>query len=50
MKQLSYKEKLIYISIFALITISYVIGFTVQENSAGGAEVDFVNTKRNLLK
>ena len=49
MNQLSYREKLVYIAIFALITVSYAIGFTVQENSAGGALVDFENTKRNLF-
>ena len=49
MSQLSYREKLIYIAIFVLITVSYAIGFTVQENSAGGALVDFENTKRNLF-
>ena len=49
MNELSYKEKLIYIAIFALITVSYVIGFAVQENSAGGALIDFENTKRNLF-
>ena len=49
MNELSYKEKLIYLIIFALITVSYVIGFAMQENSAGGALVDFENTKRNLF-
>ena len=49
MKMISHREKLIYISIFALILISYVIGFLIQEDSAGGAALDFVNTKRNLF-
>lgn len=49
MEQLSYKKKLIYITAFTLIIISYVIGFITQENSAGGAIVDFENTKRNLF-
>jgi hypothetical protein len=31
------------------ILISYVIGFLIQEDSAGGAALDFVNTKRNLF-
>ena len=29
--------------------VSYAIGFVLQENSAGGALVDFENTKRNLF-
>ena len=49
MNQLSYREKLVYIAIFALIAVSYAIGFTVQENSAGGALVDFENTKEIFL-
>lgn len=36
-----------YFLIFAIIT-SYFLGFVLNENSSGGAIVDFENTKRNL--
>ena len=39
----------IFVSSFVTLTIiSYFFGFTINENSAGGGEVDFKNTWRNL--
>lgn len=48
-KFLDQNEKKIYIFLIFIIFVSYFIGFYFQENSAGGAIVDFENTKRNLL-
>lgn len=49
MQKISYRERNILILIFFLIIISYFAGFLLNENSAGGAEVDFENVKRNIL-
>lgn len=48
MGNISNQEKLILYSCFFFILLSYFIGFLFNENSAGGAIVDFENTKRNL--
>lgn len=45
---LNKREKIIFQFFFFLIIFSYFLGFTLNENSAGGALVDFENTKRNL--
>lgn len=42
-------EKIISLILIFTILFSYFLGFYFQENSAGGAIVDFVNTKRNLI-
>ena len=45
------KTKNYNIFVFSFVTltiISYFFGFTINENSAGGGEVDFKNTWRNL--
>ena len=48
MQNISIREKIILVIITGLILLSYVIGFTLSENSAGGAIVDFEHTKRNI--
>lgn len=42
-------EKIITLTLIFTILFLYFLGFYFQENSAGGAIVDFVNTKRNLV-
>ena len=45
------KAKNYNIFVFSFVTltiISYFFGFTINENSAGGGEVDFKNTWRNF--
>ena len=49
MQNIAIQEKIILVIISSLIFLSYIIGFTFSENSAGGAIVDFEHTKRNIL-
>ena len=49
MQNIAIHEKIILVIITSLIFLSYVVGFTFSENSAGGAIVDFEHTKRNIL-
>ena len=49
MQNVKYSDKVILLILTCLILISYAFGFIFNENSAGGAAVDFENTKRNIL-